>query len=145
MLQAKSLEFLLSLGTEGVRPRRPEARDGRPDGGVVGAGVGVDVAGIGDLALYRRVDAVDLGASEGAKAVDAKLLAQCVDSSVLKELVARVIDRGNCGVVFESSLARDLLGEVFARVEVFEEAADGVDVEFGEFNLARLCDGLADR
>jgi hypothetical protein len=37
-------------------------------------------------------------------------------------------------------LARKLLGEVFASVEVLEEAADSVDVVVRELNLARLRD-----
>lgn len=39
---------------------------------------------------------------------------------------------------FEVARAGDLFGEVFAGVEVFEEAGDGVDVVVEELNSARL-------
>lgn len=95
MLQAQSLELLLRLGAQGVRARGPEACDGRADGGVVVAGVGVDVASVCDLALGSGVDAVDLGAREALETRDAKLLGECVDAGVLEELVAVVVDRGD--------------------------------------------------
>jgi hypothetical protein len=57
---------------------------------------------------------------------------------VLEELVARVVDLGGRGVVFQDALARELAREVLARVEVFEEAAGGVEVLGEEFDLARL-------
>ena len=121
-----------------MRPRGPEAGNGRPHLGVVGARVGVDVARVGDLALGGRIDAVDLGAGERAQGADAKLLAEGVDTRVLEELVARVVDGRRRGVVLEDALAGELLGEVLARIEEFEEDADGLDVLFEEFDGARL-------
>ena len=121
-----------------MRPCSPEAGNGRANLLVILACVGVDVTGVSDLALGGGVDAVDLGAGEGLEGVDAELLRQGVDASVLEELVARVIDGGGSRVVFEDALARELLGEVLARVEELEEAAYGVDVLVGEVYLAGL-------
>lgn len=94
MLQTQSLELLFRLGAQGVRARGPEACDGGADGGVVVAGVGVDVASVCDLALGCGVDAVDLGAREALETGDAKLLGEGVDAGMLEELVAAVVDRG---------------------------------------------------
>lgn len=99
-----------------MRPCSPEAGNGRADRSVVGASVGVDVAGVGDLALGGRVDAVNLGAGEGAQCVDTKLLGKSVDARVLEELVARVVDGRGRGVVLEDALAGYLLGEILARI-----------------------------
>jgi hypothetical protein len=138
VLQAQSLELVLGLGAQCVGAGSPEARDGCANGSIVGAGIGVDVAGVGDLALGSRVDAVDLGAREGLEARDAKLLGECVDAGVLEELVAAVVDRGDRGVRLEDALAGELLREVFASVEEFEEASDSVDVVVWELDLTRL-------
>lgn len=138
VLQAQSLELVLGLGAQCVGAGSPEARDGCANGGIVGAGVGVDVAGIGDLALGSRVDAVDLGARESLEAQDAKLLGECVNAGVLEELIAAVVDRGDRGIGLEDALAGELLREVFASVEELEEASDGVNVIFWELDLAWL-------
>ena len=124
-----------------MRPRGPEAGDGRAHRRVVGARVRVDVAGVGDLALGRRVDAVDLGARECAQGADAELLGEGVDARVLEELVARVVDGRRRRVVLEDALAGELLGEVLARVEELEEAADGLGCFVGEFDRAGLEEG----
>jgi hypothetical protein len=121
-----------------MRARSPETCDRRADGRVLLAGVLVDVAGVGDLAFCRRVDAVDFRAREAAETGDAKLFGNGVDARVLEELVARVVDLGDRGVVFQDALARELAREVLAGVEVFEEAAGGVEVFGGELDLARL-------
>lgn len=58
--QAEVVELLLGLGAERVAARGPEVGDGHADGRVVLGRVLVDVTGVGDLALGRRVDAVAL-------------------------------------------------------------------------------------
>jgi hypothetical protein len=141
VLQAQSLELGLGLGAQRMRPRGPEAGDGRAHRRVVGARVGVDVAGVGDLALGRRVDAVDLGAREGAQGAHAEPVGEGVDARVLEELVARVVDGRRRRVVLEDALAGELLGEVLARVEEFEEAADGLDRLVCELDCAGLEEG----
>lgn len=138
ILEAESLELVLGFGAQHVRARGPEAGDGGAHRGVVGARVGVDVAGVGDFALCRRVDAVNLGAGQRLERRDAELFGEGIYARVLEELVARVVDGGQAGVGLECALAGELPGEVFARVEVFEEAADGVVVFVGELDLARL-------
>lgn len=137
-LQAEGLELDLGLGPQSVGARGPEARDRRAHGVVVVAGVGVDVAGVGDLALGRGVDAVDLGAGERLEAGHAELFREGVHARMLEELVARVIDGGDGGVGLEDALARQLFGEVFAGVEEFEKAADSFDVLVGQLDPARL-------
>lgn len=81
---------------------------------------------------------MNLGAREGLEAFDSKLLGEGVDAGVLEELVAAVVDGGDGGIGLKDALAWELLGEVLARVEVLEEASDGVDVVFGELNLTGL-------
>ena len=72
----------------------PEVGDGGAHGGVLLAGVLVDVAGVGDLALGGRVDAVDLAAGQTPKFVHAELLCEGVDAGVFEELYARLVDFG---------------------------------------------------
>jgi hypothetical protein len=60
---------------------------------------------------------------------------------VLEELFAGVVDGGDGGVGFEVAAAGDLSGEVFARVEIFEEAGDGLDVIVEEFYATGLHGG----
>lgn len=83
VFQAQLLELVLDLGAQGVRSRGPEAGNRGAHLGVVLAGVGVDVARVGNLAAGRRVDAVDLGAGQALQVRDAKLLGQRVDARVL--------------------------------------------------------------
>ena len=121
-----------------MRPRSPEAGNRGAHLGVVLAGIGVDVACVGNLAAGRRVDAVDLGAGQALEVRDAKLLGQRVDARVLEELVARVVDAGGRRVVLEDALAWEFPWEVLARVEELEEGSDGADILVGEVNLAGL-------
>ena len=81
---------------------------------------------------------MDLGGGEGAQVRDLELLGQGVDSRVLQELLAGLVDLWYGGVSLELSLAGDLLGEVVARVEIFKEAADCVYILGGELDLAGL-------
>lgn len=138
VLQAQRLELLLRLAPQCVRPCCPEARDRRADLLVLLLSVSIDVAGVGNLALGGRVDAVDLGAGEGLEVVDAELLRQGVDAGVLEELVAGVVDGRGSWIVFEDALTGELLGEVLSGVEEFEKAAYSIDVLVGKVDLAGL-------
>lgn len=138
VLQAQALELGFGLGAEGMRARGPEAGNGRAHRGVVAGRVGVHVAGVGELAPGRRVDAVDLGRGELLEELHAELLGEGVDARVAQEVVARVVEPGHAGVVLELALPGDLAREVLARVEELEEAAHGVVVFFGELNLSWL-------
>lgn len=55
----------------------------------------------------------------------AEFLRQGVDFCVFQQLRAAVVDLRRRGIGFEGS-AGELVREVFARVEVFEHAGDGV-------------------
>lgn len=57
---------------------------------------------------------------------------------MLEELVAAIVYRRYCGVGFENALSWELLGEVFAGVEKFEEVSNRINVEVYELNLSRL-------
>ena len=118
--------------------RSPEVGDGRADRRVLLGCKFVNVARISDLALSRRVDAVDLARSQVLEVREPKLLGQCVHLGVLEELVARHIHIRNRGVLLQRPLAGRLLREVIARVEKLKEAADSVDIFAGELNVARL-------
>lgn len=137
-LQAQAAELLLGLGAERVAAGGPERSDGGADRRVLLGRELVNVAGVGDLALGRRVDAVDLARRQALEVGKAELLGERVHLGVLEELVARHVDVGNRGVLLERALARHLLGEVIARVEELEEAADGVNVLAGKLDLAGL-------
>lgn len=119
----------------------PERGNGGADRRVLLGRELVHVAGIGDLALGRRVDAVDLARRQALEVGKAKLLGERIHLGVLEELVARHVDVGDRGVLLERALAGHLLGEVVARVEELEEAADGLNVLAGELDLAGLWAG----
>lgn len=137
-LQAERAELVFGLGAQGVAAGGPEVGDGRAHRRVLLAGVLVDVAGVRDLALGGRVDAVDLAARQALELVHAELLGYRVDARMLEQLLARLVDGRQGGVRLEQALAGQLLGEVVAGVEVLEEAADGVDLVAHELNLSGL-------
>lgn len=116
----------------------PEVGDWGADDGVVVVGVLVDVAGVCDLALCRRVDAVDLGRGQVPERGHLKLLGQRVDARVLEQLVARLVDIGERRVRLELPGAGHLAREVVARVQEFEETSDGIDVAAGQVDMAGL-------
>ena len=64
---------------------------------------------------------------------------------VAEELVARLVDAGDGGVGFEGAVAAftDAPGKIVAVVEVFEDAAHGFEVGFGEVYLPLLFVGVA--
>lgn len=144
-LETEAAELLLGLGTEGVAAGGPEVGDGHADGRVLGRRVLVDVAGVGDLALGGRVDAVDLARRQVLEAGQAELVGQRVHARVLEQLVARHVHLGDRRVLLERPLAGNLAREVVARVQELEEAADRVEVFVGEFDLARLFVGRRKR
>lgn len=116
VFQAQRFELLLGLGPQGVRAGSPEACDGRAHVGIVDPSVAVDVAGVGNLALGRRVDAVNLGARQGLELVDTVLLGDCVDARMLEQLVAAVVDCRKAWIGLEDALSWQLPGKVFAGV-----------------------------
>lgn len=83
-LQAHLAELVLCLGAQRVAPGGPEVHHRPADGGVVLLGVRIDVAGVGDLALRRRVHAVDLRRGEGFQAGQAERLGERVHARVLQ-------------------------------------------------------------
>ena len=117
----------------------PEVGDRSAHRGVLLAGVLVDVAGVGDLALGGRVDAVDLAAGQAPKLVHAELLREGIDARVLEELLARLVHGRQGGIGLERALSRQLLRKVVAGVQVLEEASDGVVFLARELDLPRLC------
>ena len=140
-LEAHVLEFLLRLMPQHVRPLAPKAGDRFPDGRVRRRRVRVHVAGVRDLARRRRRDAVDLAVREGLEVRQAELVGQGVHPGVFEELVARVVDAGHVRVVFQPgrvSRVVELAREVFARVEVLQEAPDGVEGFRGQGDAPRL-------
>ena len=138
-LQADGAELVLGLGAKGVTARGPEVGNRSADRGVVLAGELVYVARVSNLALGRRVDAVDLARGEVLEMGQTELLGKSVDLGVLEKLIAARVDLGNRWVLLKRALARDLLREVVARVQKLEEASNGIDVLAGELNLAGLC------
>jgi hypothetical protein len=125
-LQTHLSEFVLRLRTQGMTSRRPEVRNRRPDRSVVLVRVCVDVSGVCDLALRSGVHAVDLRGGQCLQCGQAERFSESVDSCVLKELVARLVDFWCVRVLFKVSCARDLAGEVVACVEEFKEASNSV-------------------
>lgn len=121
-----------------MRTVGPEVGDRGTNGSVAIRGVSVHVAGVRDLALGCRVDAVDLGAGEGAQVGDLELLGQGIDTSVLQELIAALVDLRDRGIGFEGTLAGNLPGEIVASIQELEEAADSVNVFGCELQLTRL-------
>lgn len=110
-----------------MAPLAPEAGHRFPDRDVLPGGVGVDVAGVGELGGGGGGDEVDLGVGEGLEGGEGELLGEGVHFGVLEEVVARGVDGGDRRARFEAARG-ELVGEVFARVEVFEEAGCGFEV-----------------
>jgi len=119
VLQAERAELLFGLGSESVAASGPEVGNRSANRSVVLAGVGVDVTGVGDFALGRGVDTVNLAGGKALELLHTKLFSQSVDSRVFQQLIARFVDRGQGRVGLEDTLAGQLLGEVVARVKVF--------------------------
>ena len=57
---------------------------------------------------------------------------------MLEQLRAVLVNRGGRGIGGESAVG-EFGGEIFARVEVFEEAADGLEVGVWEVDAVVLC------
>lgn len=136
ILQAQALELVFGIGPQSMRPGRPEARNGRAD--LVVVGIRIDVSGVRNLSLGRRIDAVDLGRGQLLELGDAVFLGQSVDARVAEEMNARVVDFGHFGVFLQDSLAGDLARKVFACVEIFQKGAYGGGIFGEEFNLSWL-------
>lgn len=115
----------------------PEAGDGLPDRGVVAARVPVHVAGVRELGDGGRGHEVDLGVRERLERGQGELLGQGVDLGVLEELAARLVQGRGRGVRFEGA-GRELVREVLARVEVFEEARGRFEIVVLEVDGAVL-------
>ena len=120
-----------------VAPLAPEARDGLADGDVLAARVAVDVAGVRELGDGGGGDEVDLGVGEGFEGGHGEFFGEGVDFGVAEELAAVAVDGGGGGVVFEGA-GGELVGGVFARVEVFEEAGGRFEVVVFEVDGAFL-------
>jgi hypothetical protein len=99
-----------------VTPRGPEIRNRCPDCSIILVRVCVDVPGVCDLALGGRVHAVDLRRSEGLEGGQAERFGERVDSCVLEELVACLVDFGRVRVSLEISCARELAGKVVSSI-----------------------------
>ena len=107
-----------------VAPLAPEAGHGLPDRDVLPARVAVDVAGVGELGDGGGGDEVDLGVRERLEGRHGELFRQRVHFGVFEELVAGLVDGRGAGVRLERA-GGELVREVFACVEVFEEAGCG--------------------
>lgn len=73
---------------------------------------------------------MDLAVREGLQVRQAELVGQGVHPRVFEQLLARVVDAGHVRVVFQTgrvSRVVEFAREVLARVEVLQEAADGVE------------------
>ena len=125
---------------EHVAPLAPEARDGFPDRDVRPGRVAVDVAGVGEFGDGGRGDEVDLGVREVLERGEGELLRERVDLGVFEEVSSCGVEGGGCGVVLEAP-GGELVGEVFARVEVFEEAGGRFEVLVVEVDGVALLKG----
>ncbi len=70
-------EVVFGFVAQDVAAMGPERSDGFADGDVRARGVRVDVAGIGNLSLGRRVDAVNLRMRQGLQVLRMNRLARC--------------------------------------------------------------------
>ena len=120
-----------------MTPLSPKRRDGFPDRDVLAVRVPVDVAGVGEFGDGGGGDEVDFGVGEGFQVGHREAVGEGVDFGVAEELGARVVDGGRGGVRLQGS-GGELVGEVFARVEVFEEAGGCFEVFVFEVDGAVL-------
>lgn len=91
--------------------------------------MGVYIAGIGELAAWGAVHAVDLSVGEGLQRWKLELLSECVDPRMSKELLATTITGGER--VGSIGFRRE--GVVMGVLEL-EEATKGFDVLGGELD-----------
>lgn len=134
-----------------VRALAPEGGDGLADRDVRRRRVAIHVAGVGDFGQRRRRDQVNFRVGEGFESLgliwlgrgekeerrkrgvrgvtdgDAEFFGQGVDFGVFEQLRASVIDGGRGGVHLQGS-GTGPMREIFARVEIFQEAAGGVEI-----------------
>lgn len=116
----------------------PKVRNGSADGRILFGAILVDVAGVGNLSLGGRVDAMDLARREALEMGKPKLLRKRVDLGVPEELLACHVYLRDRRVPFERALAGDLLWKVVACIQELEERPHCVDVFVGELYLTRL-------
>jgi hypothetical protein len=100
--------------------------------------VPIYISSVGDLALGSRVDAVDLAGCQRLQTGHLEGLGQSVDSGMLEELVASLVDKRGIGITLKIAGVREFAGKVVASVEKFEEASDGIEVFVSEDNCALL-------
>ena len=81
----------------------PEGRDRFPDRGVRPGGVGVDVAGVGELGDGGGGDEVDLRVGEVLERGQGEFFRQGVDFCVFEEVGARCVEGGERRVRFQGS------------------------------------------
>ena len=110
-----------------MTPLAPEASDRFPNRDVLAARVAVDVPGVGEFGDGGGGDEVDLRVREVFQLREGELFGERVDFGVFEELGTRFVDCGGRGVGLEGP-RWELVGEVFACVEVFEEAGCGFEV-----------------
>lgn len=87
---------------------RPEARHRLTDRLILRARSSINISGVGNLALGRGLDAVDLAVGQLLELVHAHLASEDVDAGVLEELLA-------CAIGFWKRGVLDQLGVVAAR------------------------------
>jgi len=100
--------------------------------------MGIYISGICDFSLGGRIDAMDLGGSQGLEFGECEFFGKSVDSGVLKKLVSGFVNIWCVCVALEISRSGDLAREVFARVEELEEASDGIQIFVNKVNSAFL-------
>jgi len=81
---------------------------------------------------------VDFAGGEGFEGGEGKGIAEGIDTGVLEQLVACLVNERRSGVALEIAGPGDLAGEVVACVEEFEEAAYGVEIFVYEVDSAFL-------
>lgn len=87
----------------------------------------VDIARVRQLGDGGGGHEVDLGVGERFEGGHGEFFREGVHLGVFEELVAGLVDAGGGGVALEAA-GGEFVGEVFARVEVFEEAGCGFQV-----------------
>lgn len=124
-----------------VTPLAPETGHRFPDRRVVLLGMAIHIPRVRELGDGGGGDEVDLGVGERFEGGHGQLLRERVHLGVFEELVAGLVDGRGGGVRLEVPRG-EFVREVFARVEVFEEAGGGFQVVVFEVDGAFLFQGL---
>lgn len=121
VLETHAPKLALGFMTQHMASRRPKRSNRLPNGLVIRQRVAIDISCKFNLTARGAVYPVDLALRKGLEGVDTQFLRKRVYARVSEELVARLVEFGDCRIGFEAVWRGRAAREVFAGVLVLEE------------------------